>query len=67
VTLDGTITPAENLSVQVKIPPGQQVKKVSFSGNLDPVQELSFKTGPGEVMLQIPKVEIYGLAIIELQ
>jgi hypothetical protein len=67
VTLDGTITPAENLSVQVKIPPGQQVKKVSFSGNLDPVQEVPFKTGPGEVMLQIPKVELYGLAIIELQ
>ena len=67
VTLDGTITPVENLLVQVKIPAGAQVKKVSFSGNLSPVQEIPFKTGAGVIMLHIPKVELYGLAIVELQ
>ncbi len=67
VTLDGTITPVENLAVQVKIPAGAQVKKVQFSGNLSPVQEIPFKTGAGVIMLHIPKVELYGLAIVELQ
>ncbi len=67
VTLDGTITPAENLLVQVKIPTAKKVKKVSFSGNLSPLQEITFKTGAGVIMLQIPKVDLYGLALVELQ
>jgi hypothetical protein len=67
VTLDGTITPAENLSVQVKIPAGKQVKKVYFSGNLLPVQEIPFQAQNKVVLLQIPRVELYGLAVAELQ
>jgi hypothetical protein len=67
VTLDGTITPAENLSVQVKIPAGKRVKRVSFSGDLSPAQDLPCQTGAGIITLQIPKVELYGLAIVELQ
>ena len=67
VTLDGVITPAENLLVQVKIPDGKQVKKVSFSGNLSSLQEIPFKSGSGVITLEIPKVELYGLAVVEMK
>jgi hypothetical protein len=67
VTLDGTITPAENLAVQVRIPGGKKVTKVRFSGNLSALQDLPFKSDSGVITLHIPKVELYGLAIVELK
>ena len=69
VTIDGMITPAENLRAVIALPAGQDVKSVKYNGQLGPLQDLSFEvTENGKkkvVKVTFPSVDIYGLGILE--
>ncbi len=65
VILDGTITPANDVELQIVIPDGKKVKKISYSGDLGKMQPVAFKEKAGLVHFTIPNVDIYGLATIE--
>jgi hypothetical protein len=71
VTVDGTITPARDLQVQVLIPKGKKVKQVSYSGTLGKMMpfESKSKTRNGRqiVTFNPDVVNVYGLAIVELE
>lgn len=71
VTLDGAITPARNLEVQVALPPGKSVQRVTWSGTLsgmEPAQYRLTQAGDSQIVhLQLATLDIYGLANIELQ
>lgn len=71
VTVDGTITPANNLQVQVLIPDGKKVKQVSYNGLLGKMTPTEFKSqvndGRQIVTFQPEVVNVYGLAVIELE
>jgi CRISPR/Cas system-associated endoribonuclease Cas2 len=70
VTVDGTITPARNLKVQVAIPRGKNARSVTWSGSLTemkPVQYKAVNSGDRQMLtLDLDEVSIYGLAKIEL-
>lgn len=69
VTIDGLITPAENVGVQLLLPPGKQAVRVNCSGTLAERQPLAFKTDPKNprlITFTVPRVEIYGMAVVEL-
>lgn len=69
VTIDGVITPARDLSVQLVLPKGMQATKVSWSGNLGTMQPLSFQVDKGKAQVinfSLPEVQVYGLAVVEL-
>jgi hypothetical protein len=66
VTVDGTITPAVNLPVQMVIAPGKQVQRVIYSGTLGTMQEIPFQPADGVIRFNLPDVNIYGLAVVEL-
>jgi hypothetical protein len=71
VTIDGTITPAENVSVQLVLPSDKKIKTVRYSGNLAPMEPVEFtteqKAGRQLISFNIPIVEVYGLAICEFE
>ena len=66
VVLDGTITPAENVSVELVLPEGAKAKNIRYSGNLSDMQPVSFDTSGRTIKFVLPSVDIYGLAVIEL-
>jgi len=69
VTVDGVITPAQQVGVQLLLPPGKQAARVSASGNLGTLQPLEFKADPAEprlITFIVPEVQVYGLAVVEL-
>ena len=66
VVLDGTITPAENVTIKLAIPKGMSVKSVRYSGNLSDMQPVTFETKGQAIHFVVPQVGIYGLAIVEL-
>lgn len=71
VTLDGTITPATDLKIQVLIPNGLAARSASYSGSLGEMIPLTFQTKQVDagqlVLLEVDNLEIYGLAVIDLQ
>jgi len=71
VTIDGTITPAENVSVQLVFPDNKKLKSVRYSGNLAPMEPVEFtteqNTGHQLISFNVPVVEVYGLAICEFE
>lgn len=71
VTVDGEITPAKNMDVQVALPQGKKAKSVHFDGALAQMRPLHFapvKKGAAQVIrFQADEVQIYGLAVIELE
>ena len=71
VTVDGTITPARELKVQVAIPRGKTARSLSWSGTLAEMQPIKYKTesrgGRQTLMLDLDEVGTYGLAKIELE
>ena len=71
VTVDGTITPARNLKVQVAIPRGKAARSVTWSGTLSEMKPVKYKTvnsgGRQMLTLDLDEVSIYGLAKIGLQ
>ena len=66
VVLDGTITPAENISVELVLPDGVKAKNIKYSGNLSDMQPISFDTSGKTVKFVLPEVGVYGLAVVEL-
>ncbi|MCF7830207.1 MAG: beta-galactosidase [Candidatus Marinimicrobia bacterium] len=71
VTLDGTITPARDLQIQLSLPTGKKVKSVKFSGTLSDLQPLDFdakqKAGKQVITFEPDKVEVYGLAVVRFE
>ncbi len=71
VTVDGTITLARDLKVQVAIPRGKTAKSVTWSGTLAEMKPVKYKTassaGRQMLTLDLDEVSIYGLAKIELE
>jgi hypothetical protein len=70
VTIDGVITPARDLSVQLVVPEGMRATKVSWSGNLATIQPISFqvdKVNAQVITFSAPELQIYGLAVVELE
>lgn len=66
VVLDGTITPTENVTVQLRIPDGMTAKNIRFSGTLSDMQPVSFDKTGQTIQFVAPQVGIYGLAVVEL-
>ena len=66
VVLDGTITPAENVTVKLRIPDGEKAKRIQYSGTLSEMQPVQFDENAQAIQFVLPKVGIYGLAVIEL-
>ncbi len=71
VTVDGTITPATGLQVQVLVPAGKKVKQVSYNGTLTKMANVKFKSetknGRQVITFDPDVVNVYGLAVIELE
>ena len=71
VTVDGAITPARNLTVQVAIPRGKTARSVTWSGSLAEMKPLKCETASSDghqtLTLHLDEVSIYGLAKIELE
>jgi len=67
VTVDGDITPAKNVDVQIVVPEGRKVKGITFSGTLGQMETINFQeNGDGTIRALFPVVNIYGLARVEL-
>lgn len=70
VTVDGIITPAKNVGVQLLLPPGRRALRVTASGTLAERQPLEFRVDPADprlITFTVPQVNVYGLAVVELQ
>jgi hypothetical protein len=71
VTVNGGITPAKSVKAQLVVPQGKKVKSVHYSGTLSQMQPLEFATmSKGSQQLisfQPNEINIYGLAIVELE
>jgi hypothetical protein len=71
VTVDGTITPARGLKVQVALPRGKTARSVTWSGTLTEMKPMKYRTvsqgGRQMLMIDLNEVSIYGLAKIELE
>ncbi|HVI77971.1 MAG TPA: beta-galactosidase trimerization domain-containing protein, partial [Candidatus Acidoferrum sp.] len=71
VRVDGTITPARNLTVQVAIPRGKTARSVTWSGTLSEMKPMKYttvsKAGRQMLLLDLDEVSIYGLAKVELE
>ncbi len=66
VVLDGTITPAENVKVNVVLPEGAVAKHVSYSGQLGDMQSIDFEVEGQVIHLSLPMLNVYGLVVIDL-
>jgi hypothetical protein len=67
VTLDGTVTPAKNIDLNILIPKGKNAKQVTYSGSLSEMAPISFVRTDQTINMKIPEVQTYGLAIVQLQ
>jgi hypothetical protein len=68
VTLDGNINPARNLSVEAALPAGRNAKTVRYCGDLTAMKNISFQpAGAGKISFVADQLEIYGLAVVELE
>jgi len=71
VTIDGDITPATDINAQIAIPEGLSVKNITYSGELGEMQNLKYDSeesnGKKIINVTFPNLNIYGLAIIELE
>jgi hypothetical protein len=71
VTVDGTISPARNLQLQVALPPGKKPGKMSWSGTLSDMKPLSLdSSSPRDgqsLVVNLDEVRVYGLLSIEME
>ena len=71
VTVDGTITPARNLKLQVALPPGKTARKLNWSGTLSEMSPLSRNSSSHRdrqsLIVNLDEVRVYGLLSIELE
>jgi hypothetical protein len=70
VTVNGEITPARNVKVQLALPSGKAARRIQYAGTLGEMHPLQPdpKAGkPGIVVFELDRVDVYGLALIELE
>lgn len=68
VTVAGDITAARDIKLQIAVPMGLKVKAITYSGNLGNMETLNFSENEeGIIHVQIPIVNVYGLARVELK
>ncbi len=71
VTVEGVITPANNITIQVVIPEGKHVKDVLYSGTLSDMDSLPFtivkRNRERLLVLELDSLEIYGLGVIQFK
>ncbi|NUO82351.1 hypothetical protein HUU05_19935 [candidate division KSB1 bacterium] len=71
VTVEGDLTPAQNLQVQLAVAEGKKVKSVSYSGTLGEMKPLEFvvvEKAPQQIIrFQPDALNIYGLAVVALE
>jgi len=71
VTIDGDITPAKNIAITAALPAGKKAKSVTFSGTLAEMKAVTFETskknGRQVVSFNADQVNVYGLAVIEME
>jgi hypothetical protein len=67
VILDGTITPAEHFKVVISLPEGKTVKNIMYGGNLSQMEKATYSKSGKLITIDIPKIEIYGLGVVELE
>jgi hypothetical protein len=71
VTVDGTITPARNLRLQIALPPGKRAGKLTWSGTLSEMKPLipesSARHDRQSLIVTLDEVGVYGLLNIELK
>jgi hypothetical protein len=64
VLLDGTVTPAENVKIEILIPEGKKVKSISYGGELADMTAIAFEEKGRTIQCQVPKVNIYGMVLV---
>jgi hypothetical protein len=68
VTLDGTITPARNLKLEVYVPQGRKVRSVLYCGDLAALKPVAFRReSPRLVSFTADEAGVYGMAVLELE
>ncbi len=71
VTIDGDITPAKGIAVTVALPAGKKAKSVTFNGTLSEMKPVAFdaakKNGRQVISFNADEVNVYGLAVIEME
>jgi hypothetical protein len=71
VTVDGTVTPARNVAVRVLLPAGARMKQIRYSGSLSEMKPVRARTenkaGRSLVCFTADEIQVYGLAVLELE
>jgi len=68
VTLDGALTPARDLKLEVALPAGRRARAVKYCGDLTALKGAPFQQlGPGRIGFVADRLEAYGLAVVELE
>jgi hypothetical protein len=68
VTVAGVQTPAEEIDLQICLPEGKRIKNIKYSGTLSDMQPLEYKMKKTNlVTVTVPRVEVYGLMVIEMK
>ncbi|GAB4362975.1 MAG: hypothetical protein Kow0042_00460 [Calditrichia bacterium] len=71
VTLDGDLTPAQNIPLQVALPLQATVKSVQYCGDLSRLSPLQYEMQPGNnaqlLTAALPQLQLYGLMVIEME
>jgi hypothetical protein len=69
VTIDGDITPARDLRVQLALPPGKTVRSVRYSGTMGELHPVAVKSSGGNnpvAEFTLDQLNVYGLAVIDM-
>jgi hypothetical protein len=53
--------------VVLHVPDGQKVNEIMFSGTLSPLQLVDYEFLNQEVQFVVPRVDIYGLAVVKFK
>ncbi len=68
VTLDGTITPAKNVQLEVFVPEGRKVRNILYCGDLTALKPAAFRQESARlVSFTAGEVGIFGMAVLELE
>jgi hypothetical protein len=71
VTVDGTISSACNVPIQIVLPSNSEVREVTYSGSLSEMRQIPFKIvnreGGRLLIAEADRVNIYGLGIIQFK
>ena len=71
VAVDGKITPAQNVSIQIACPRHVEIVSVEFSGDLTAMESVDFRVNPETekpiLTFQADQLNVYGLAVIQFE